>query len=70
MTELNNFKCLRCGHSECEVGEIHVAGSVLSKVFDVEGTKFSSVTCGRCKHTELFRTDRSMLGNIFDLFTT
>jgi hypothetical protein len=70
MAGLSNFKCLRCGHTRCEVGEIHVAGGIFSKLFDVEGRKFTSVTCDHCKHTEFFKADRSMLGNIFDLFVT
>jgi predicted nucleic-acid-binding Zn-ribbon protein len=40
------------------------------KVFDVEGRKFSTVTCDRCMHTEFFKADRSALANIFDLFVT
>jgi predicted nucleic-acid-binding Zn-ribbon protein len=64
------FKCLRCGYHACDIGEIHVAGGFWSKVFDVEGRKFSTVTCERCKHTEFFKADRSKLANIFDLFVT
>jgi uncharacterized protein len=64
------FKCMRCAHHTCEVGEIHVAGGFWSKVFDVEGRRFSTVTCERCKHTEFFKARRSALGNIFDLFVT
>ena len=70
MTDSIAFKCLRCKHTQCEVGEIHVAGGFWSKVFDVEGRKFSTVTCERCKHTEFFKADRNALGNIFDLFVT
>ena len=64
------FKCLRCGYHACDIGEIHVAGGFWSKVFDVEGRKFSTVTCERCKHTEFFKAGRSQLANIFDLFVT
>lgn len=70
MSELTNFKCLRCQGTICEVGEMHVAGGYWSKVFDVEGRKFTSVTCTRCKHTEFFKADHGSLGNIFDLFVT
>jgi hypothetical protein len=28
------------------------------------------VTCKRCKYTEFYQADSSMLGNIFDLFTS
>ncbi len=70
MAELTNFSCLRCKHTACELGEMHVAGSVLAKVFDVEGSRFTSVTCVRCRHTEFFKADKRALSNIFDLFVT
>lgn len=67
---MKNYKCCKCAGTTCELGEMHVAGGFWSKVFDVEGRKFSSVTCTRCKHTEFFKADRSQLANIFDLFVT
>ena len=70
MSESLRFKCIRCGHSECDIGEMHVAGGIWSKVFDVEGRKFSTVTCARCQHTEFYRADKNALANIFDLFVT
>lgn len=65
-----NYTCIRCRHQECSVGSIYAAGGFWSKIFDVEGRKFSTVTCEKCKHTEFFKADRSMLANIFDLFVT
>jgi len=62
------YKCPKCNHTQCEVGEIRVTGGFWSKIFDVQGKRFSSVTCARCKYTEFFRAESSALGNIFDLF--
>ena len=45
------------------------AGGFWSKIFDVQGQRFSRVTCTRCRYTEFYHADTSMLGNIFDLFT-
>lgn len=70
MAESLRFVCIRCGHEACEIGEAHVAGGFWSKIFDVEGRKFSTVTCLRCKHTEFYKADRGSLSNIFDLFVT
>jgi predicted nucleic-acid-binding Zn-ribbon protein len=64
-----NFKCPKCGNTSCEVGTISTAGGFLSKVFDVQHNKFTTVTCERCKYTEIYKAESSMLGNIFDLFT-
>ena len=65
-----NYRCPKCGHNQCEVGEIRAAGGFWSKIFDVEGQRFTNVVCTRCRYTEFFKADSSMLGNIFDLFTT
>lgn len=64
-----DYKCPKCGHGSYETGEIRATGGFLSKVFDVQSVKFTTVTCARCKYTEIFKADSSMLGNIFDFFT-
>lgn len=62
------YKCPKCNYTQCEIGEIRVTGGFWSKIFDVQGKRFSSVTCSKCKYTEFFKAESSMLGNIFDLF--
>ena len=64
-----NFKCTKCGNTQCDVGEFRATGGFLTKIFDIQSKKFSTVTCTRCKYTEIYRADSSMLGNIFDFFT-
>ena len=58
-----NYTCPKCGNMQYEIGEFRAAGGFLSKVFDVQSKRFSTVTCTRC------RTSSSMLVNVFDLFT-
>lgn len=31
--------------------------------------KFATMTCERCRHTDLYKAETKMLENIFDLFT-
>ncbi len=64
-----NYKCHKCGSDTYEIGEMRAAGGFWSKIFDVQGAKFTSVTCARCKYTDFYKADSSMLGNIFDFFT-
>ncbi|HSG81995.1 MAG TPA: zinc ribbon domain-containing protein [Gemmatimonadota bacterium] len=64
-----NFKCPKCSNTSCELGEMRATGGFWSKVFDVQHRKFTTVTCDRCKYTEIYKADSSALGNIFDLFT-
>jgi len=68
MQELN-YSCPKCGNTQCDVGEFRAAGGFLSKIFDVQSKRFTTVTCTNCRYTEIYRTESSMLGNIFDLFT-
>jgi predicted nucleic-acid-binding Zn-ribbon protein len=63
------YECPKCANMSYETGEIRVTGSFLGKIFDVQGQKFTSVTCSNCRYTEFFRAESSMLGDIFDLFT-
>lgn len=64
-----DYRCAKCGNAQYEVGEVRAAGGFWSKIFDVQGQRFTTVTCARCRYTEMFKADSSMLGNIFDLFT-
>ena len=64
-----NYQCPKCRAIEYDIGEIRAAGGFWSKIFDVQGKKFTTVTCGRCRYTEIYMADTSMMGNIFDLFT-
>ncbi len=63
------FKCPKCTNITCDVDEFRATGGFLAKIFDVQSKKFTTVTCTRCKYTEIYRADSSMLGNIFDFFT-
>lgn len=65
-----NDTCIRCGHDRCDVGRMYAAGGFWSKIFDVEGRQFSTLTCKRRKHTEFFQADENALHHIVDLFVT
>lgn len=64
-----NWSCEKCTNREFETGEIRVAGGFWSKIFDVQGRQFFSVTCTNCRYTEFYKGSSSLYGNIFDLFT-
>jgi predicted nucleic-acid-binding Zn-ribbon protein len=64
-----SYTCAKCGHDGYETREMRGAGGFWSKIFDVQGQRFTSVICTRCRYTELFHAETSRLGNIFDLFT-
>jgi predicted nucleic-acid-binding Zn-ribbon protein len=64
-----NYKCPKCGNTEFETSEFRATGGFLSKVFDIQSKRFTTVTCSRCTYTELYRAQSSMLGDVFDFFT-
>ena len=63
------YECVKCGNAEYETGEFRATGGFLTKLLDIQSKRFTTVTCTRCKYTEIFQAPSSMLGNIFDLFT-
>jgi predicted nucleic-acid-binding Zn-ribbon protein len=67
--EHHNYTCPKCENQSYETDEFRATGGFLSKVFDVQNKKFTTVTCTKCTYTEIYRADSSMLGNIFDFFT-
>jgi predicted nucleic-acid-binding Zn-ribbon protein len=64
-----NYRCPKCSNTQYEIGEFRAAGGFWTKIFDVQSRRFTTVTCARCKYTEIFKAKSSMLGNIFDFFT-
>lgn len=63
------YACPKCSGNDYQTGEFRATGGFLSKVFDVQSKKFTTVTCTRCRYTEIYAAESSMLGNIFDFFT-
>jgi predicted nucleic-acid-binding Zn-ribbon protein len=48
---------------------MRATGGTLSKIFDIQTEKFTSVTCQQCTYTEFYKTKTSGLSNVFDFFT-
>ena len=64
------YTCPKCKNTQCEIGEFRATGGIFTKLLDIQTKRFSTVTCSRCKYTEIYKADSSMLGNIFDFFTS
>jgi len=67
--EHTNYICPKCKNGSYEVDEFRATGGMFSKIFDVQNKKFTTVSCTQCHFTEIYKTDSSKLGNIFDFFT-
>ncbi|MCD6234301.1 MAG: GTP-binding protein [Candidatus Neomarinimicrobiota bacterium] len=64
-----NYTCPKCGNTDYEVDQIRTTGGGFSKIFDVQNKKFVAVSCTRCRYTELYKSETTALGNIFDFLT-
>ncbi len=64
-----NYKCPKCNNRTYDIAEMRATGGTLSKIFDVQNKKFTSITCSKCTYTEFYKAKTSAISNIFDLFT-
>jgi uncharacterized protein len=64
-----NYSCPKCHHTTYKLGEMRATGGTLSKIFDIQNQKFTSVSCERCTYTEFYKTKTSAISNVFDFFT-
>jgi predicted nucleic-acid-binding Zn-ribbon protein len=64
-----NYTCPKCKNRSYSVAEMRATGGILSKIFDVQNQKYTSVTCDKCKYTEFYKAPTGALSNIFDFFT-
>lgn len=64
-----NWECPKCKNDEFETDQFAATGGGLTKIFDIQNKKFTTVSCTRCGFTEIYRAETSNLGNIFDFFT-
>ncbi|WP_445199978.1 zinc ribbon domain-containing protein [Tenuifilum sp.] len=60
--------CPKCGCKDFEMGEVFMAGSVATKLFNIQNRKFTTFTCLSCKYTEFFQVPMSKALNVLDLF--
>jgi predicted nucleic-acid-binding Zn-ribbon protein len=63
------YTCPKYKNTQCEVDEFRATGGFLTKIFDIQSKRFTTVTCTRRSYTEIYKTKSSMLGNVFDFFT-
>ena len=63
--EHNNWQCQ---NKEFASDQFAATGGGLTKFFNIQSKKITTVTCRRCKYTEIYKTDTSTLGNVLDFF--
>ena len=64
-----NWQCPKCHFHEYEVGQFAATGGgIFTKIFDIQNKKFSTVSCKKCRFTEVYKTTTSRLADVFDFF--
>lgn len=63
-----NWQCPKCSNRDFETGEVSGTGGLFSKFFNIQTQKFTTITCIRCKYTEMYKGETGTLENIFDFF--
>ncbi|MBI4042995.1 MAG: GTP-binding protein [Deltaproteobacteria bacterium] len=61
LTQRINFHCPKCSNSQCDIGEMLVAGGLWATIFKLTNRRFTTVTCARCSYTEIYRAEKSKL---------
>ncbi|RLD62315.1 MAG: GTP-binding protein [Bacteroidetes bacterium] len=63
------YICPKCGYKQFETGEMRATGSFMTKLFNIQNKKFTTVTCKQCRYTEFYAASSNQMGNILDFFT-
>lgn len=66
--EHRNWKCPKCKNKEFEADQFAATGGGLTKFFNIQSKKYTTVTCTSCRYTEMYKTNTSTLGNVLDFF--
>ena len=64
----HQWECTKCGNRVFETDQFCATGGFLTKFMNIQSKKFTTVTCTRCKYTEIYKTRTSALGNVLDFF--
>lgn len=67
------FICTKCDHKKCNIKEVAMTGTGLSKIFDIQHNHFLFVSCDNCGYVEIYdpevllKNKAGKLGTIMDI---
>lgn len=68
MMQHSNWQCPKCRNRTFETDQMASTGGGFSKFFNIQNRKFTTLSCMKCRYTEMYKTESSTLGNILDFF--
>lgn len=60
------FICPKCNNKNFKQGQFQATGSNLSKIFDVQTEKYTTISCTQCGFTEIYKATTSKGSNVVD----
>lgn len=63
------YQCPKCTHDRYEADQFRATGGFWTKILDIQNKKFTTVSCRKCRYTEIYKADTSQMEDIFDWFT-
>jgi len=63
------YSCPKCGNQIADIGEIRTTSSFLTKIFDIQNRRFTSVTCTKCRYTDFYNIPPKRIGEFLDFVT-
>lgn len=69
-TPLLRYTCPKCGGKKYGVKGVVIQHSQLSQIFSLPGSRYTAVTCEKCKYTEFYNLQVQNIKESFDLFQT
>lgn len=65
-----SWQCSKCNYHGYETDQFAAtSGKVFSRMFNFQSKKFSTITCKKCKFTEIYKTTAGKLESIFDILS-
>ena len=65
-----SYSCPKCNGRAFETSEFRATGGLLTKFFDIQTKRFTTVSCTHCGYTEMYKGDQSRLGHVFDFLVS
>lgn len=63
------YVCTKCGCKTYNVGTIWASKSIIAKIFDIQGRRYTTVTCSVCQYTELYHLPPKRLNEVLEYIT-
>ncbi len=66
-----NYKCPKCGNSNCVVDGMAATGKGLSRYMDIQTNRFTTISCNKCGYTEFYKDNilgGLSGGDVLDIF--